>query len=111
MRSAQQWRCAYPSELFRRVLSRLGAEMLPGVRAGGSRRRKHLILQRRRDDRVILRIVPRVAHGQAVAAFLILLDQEGLDGDSRHIGLHSLWLSPIFTGESWSSVSAHIGGI
>jgi hypothetical protein len=67
-----------------RELAVLCAEMFLRVSAGRTSSPERLGLQRRRYDRVTLRIQPSFANGKAERSILILCDQERANGGSRH---------------------------
>src|SRR5262245_9987340 len=76
------WSSAIAS--FRREIAILRAEMLLREGLRGGDRLEGLRPQRRRDERIVLRVVARDSLGDAELAVVVPGDQERAQGCSRH---------------------------
>src|SRR3546814_9371026 len=80
--------------------------MLLGVVAGRRGGLEALVDHRRADQGIALAVVARLADGQSELAFLVLGDEIGADGDSRHFKGSSLASTPLPHGAEGADGSA-----
>src|SRR3546814_17868596 len=80
--------------------------MLLGVVAGRRGGLEALVDHRRADQGIALAVVARLADGQSELAFLVLDDEIGADGDSRHFKGSSLASTPLPHGAEGADGSA-----